>query len=138
DGDGDQAFGGHAARLLGGGGQALGAQPVDRPLQVAVGFRQRLLAVHHARTGLLAQFLAQRRGDLNHPLPLFHLAQLALRDRMDQLAGAASASWPAAISAAAAASSITSLAFSLAPRSAPRDVRDADTPSRTACATRSQ
>ena len=53
----DQAFGGDAAGLLGGLGQALLAQPVDRGLHVAVGLAERRLAIHHARAGLLAQLL---------------------------------------------------------------------------------
>ena len=65
-GDADQALGGDAAGLLGGRRQALGAQPVDRLLEVARDLAQRLLAIHHARAGLLAQFLDQRGGDLSH------------------------------------------------------------------------
>ena len=55
--DGDEALGGDAAGLLGGLGEALLAQPVDRGLDVAVGLVERALAVHHARAGLLAQLL---------------------------------------------------------------------------------
>ena len=66
DGDADQAFGGGAAGLLGGGGEALGAQPVDRGFHVAVGLGERLLAVHHAGAGALAQFLHSRGRDLSH------------------------------------------------------------------------
>src|SRR5207248_3722222 len=47
-------------------GQPLLAQPIDRLLQVATGFLQRLLAVHHPRAGLLAQVLHHRRRDLSH------------------------------------------------------------------------
>ena len=47
--DADQALGRGAAGLLGGLGEALGAQPVDRGFHVAAGLAQRLLAVHHAR-----------------------------------------------------------------------------------------
>src|SRR6266852_4304441 len=64
----DQAFGRDAAGLLGGGRQALGAQPVDRLFEVALDFAQRLLAIHHARAGLLAQFLDQGCSDLSHVL----------------------------------------------------------------------
>src|SRR3546814_5149564 len=66
DGNGNQAFGGHTARLLRRGRQALLAQPVDRRIDVAVGLAQRLLAIHHARAGLLAQILYQGRSDLSH------------------------------------------------------------------------
>ena len=58
-GDGDHALGGDAVGLLGGLGEALGAQPVDGRFHVASGFLQRLLAVHHADAGLVAQFLHQ-------------------------------------------------------------------------------
>jgi hypothetical protein len=61
-----EAFGGDAVSLLGGLGQALGAQPVDGRVDVAVVFDQRLLAVHHADAGLFAQFFDQRSGDLSH------------------------------------------------------------------------
>ena len=64
----DQAFGGHPARLLGGRGKALGAQPVDGLFHLAAGFAQRLLAVHHACAGLVAQFLHHRSRDRRHPL----------------------------------------------------------------------
>ena len=60
DGDADQAVGGDAAALLGRLGEALLAQPVDRRLDVAGGLAERVLAVHHARAGLLAQILHQR------------------------------------------------------------------------------
>src|SRR5262249_31437478 len=66
DGDSDEAFRGGAAGLLGGGGEALGAQPVDRGFHVATGLAQRLLAVHHAGAGALAQFLDTRGRDLSH------------------------------------------------------------------------
>jgi hypothetical protein len=67
-GDGDQTFGGDAVSLLGGLGQALGAQPVDGGVDVAVGFLKRLLAVHHADAGFFAQFLDERSGDLSHEM----------------------------------------------------------------------
>ena len=60
-GDADQALGRDAAGLLGGRREALLAQPVDRGLHVAAGFDQRLLAVHHAGAGPLAQILHQAR-----------------------------------------------------------------------------
>ena len=69
-GDGHQTFGGDAAGLLGGSGQTLLAQPVDRGFDVASGLGQRLLAVHHAGAGLLAQFLDKRGGNLGHGHPL--------------------------------------------------------------------
>ena len=53
--DADQALCRDAAGLFGGGGQALGAQPIDRGFDIAVGFLQRLLAIHHASAGLLAK-----------------------------------------------------------------------------------
>ena len=65
-GNGDEAFSGDAVSLLGGLGQALGAQPVDRGIDVAVGFLERLLAVHHADAGLGAQFHHEGGGDLGH------------------------------------------------------------------------
>jgi hypothetical protein len=62
----DQALGRDAAGLLGGLRQALLAQPVDRRLHVAVVLGQRLLAVHHADAGGLAQVLDHRRCDCCH------------------------------------------------------------------------
>ncbi len=52
--DADQAFGGDAAGLLGGLGQALLAQPVLRRGHLAIGFGERGLAIHHAGAGRLA------------------------------------------------------------------------------------
>src|SRR4030095_264391 len=69
-GDADQALGRHAAGLLGGGGEALLAQPVDRLFLVAAGLNQRLLAIHHSGSGDLAQLLDQRRSNLGHVLVL--------------------------------------------------------------------
>ena len=60
-GDADQAFGGGAAGLLGGLGNALLAQPVDGGFHVAARFVQRGLAVHHACAGLVAQVLHHAR-----------------------------------------------------------------------------
>ena len=54
DGNPDQAFRSYPARLLGRRRQALGAKPVHRRLMVAIGFDERLLAIHHAGAGLLA------------------------------------------------------------------------------------
>ena len=55
-------------------------------IQVATGLGQRLLAIHHARAGLLAQFLDERCSDLSHVLlrlvqqgPVFRPAPLDLR-----------------------------------------------------------
>ena len=55
-----------SAVIFGGGGKALGAQPVDRGFHIAVGLGQRLLAVHHAGAGALAKFLHGGGGDLSH------------------------------------------------------------------------
>ena len=69
----DQAFRRDAAGLLRGLRQALLAQPVDRRLHVAVVLGERLLAVHHADAGRLAQVLDHRRCDCCHrcnPLPV--------------------------------------------------------------------
>ena len=71
DGDADKAFGRNAPALLGGFGQALLAQPVDRRLDVAVGLVQRILAIHHARAGLFAQILDQSGGNGRHTRPSF-------------------------------------------------------------------
>ncbi len=49
------AFGGHAAGLLGGLGQALLTQPVDCLFHIAVGGLESLLAVHHADVGHLTE-----------------------------------------------------------------------------------
>ena len=62
--DGDQALGRDAAGLLGGLGEALLAQPIDGRLHVALGLAERGLAIHHARSGHLAQLLDHRSGDL--------------------------------------------------------------------------
>ena len=64
--DADQTFGGLAAGLLGGLGQALLTQPVDRRLDIAVGLAQRLLAVHHAGAGLGPKILYKRCSYLSH------------------------------------------------------------------------
>ena len=62
----DEALAGVAARLLGRGGQALLAQQRDGLVEVAVGLGQRVLAVHEAGAGPLAQFLDQLRRDVRH------------------------------------------------------------------------
>ncbi len=66
DGDSDEALGGGAAGLLGRSREALGAKPVDRGFHFAIGFRKRLLAVHHSCARALAQFLHARGRDLSH------------------------------------------------------------------------
>ena len=68
-GDADQAFGRDAAGLLGRLGETLGAEPVDGCFHVAAGFGQRILAVHHAHAGLLAELLHHSSG--NRHLTLF-------------------------------------------------------------------
>ncbi len=64
DGDADQAFGGDAAGLLRGLGQALLAQPVDRGIEIAAAFVERRLAIHHARAGLVAELLDHGCADI--------------------------------------------------------------------------
>ncbi len=66
----DQTVGGDAPALFGRLGETLLAQPVDGGLDVAVRLGQRVLAIHHARAGLLAQFLDQPGGDRSHPSSL--------------------------------------------------------------------
>src|SRR5579863_441357 len=70
DGDPDQAFGRHPSALLGRFRQALLAQPVHCRLDVAAGLAQGVLAIHHARAGLLAQLLDQASGNGRHTVPL--------------------------------------------------------------------
>ena len=53
----DQTFRGDAAGLLGGLGETLGPEPIDRGLDVALGLGKRRLAIHHARARLIAQVL---------------------------------------------------------------------------------
>src|SRR3546814_7733554 len=58
------------------------AQPVDGAFEVAGGFAERLLAVHHAGSGHLAELLDQSRGDLSHssrphPVVLKYVAKYA-------------------------------------------------------------
>jgi hypothetical protein len=62
----DQTLGRDAARLLGGLGQTLLAQPILRRFHVAVVLGQRGLAVHHACAGRLAQVLDHRSCDRCH------------------------------------------------------------------------
>ena len=63
---GDQTFSRNAAGLLRGLGEALLAQPVNRRVDVACGFSEGLLAIHHARAGFLAQILDHCRCDCCH------------------------------------------------------------------------
>ena len=65
-GDGDEALGGDAARFLGGLGETLLAQPVDRRLDIALGLGEGVLAIHHAGAGLLAKILHQCGRDARH------------------------------------------------------------------------
>jgi hypothetical protein len=65
----DQSVGGDAAAFLGRLGEPLLAQPVDGGLDVAVRFGQRVLAVHHARAGLLTQVLHEPSRDRSHRFP---------------------------------------------------------------------
>ena len=66
-GVGDQTGGrlalGAALRRLGG---ALDAQDLDGLVEVAVGLVERLLAVHHAGAGLLAELLDVGSGEVSH------------------------------------------------------------------------
>src|SRR3546814_1246554 len=68
-----------AACLFGGGGETLGAQPVDRVLHVPAGFTKRLLAVHHASAGALAKVLHHCGGDIGHRSILHRLSKLEER-----------------------------------------------------------
>ena len=79
DGDADKAFGRNPAALLGGFGEALLAQPIDRRLDVAVGLAQRILAIHHARAGLFAQIFDQSGGNGRHDVPLSLLSRARLK-----------------------------------------------------------
>ena len=65
----DEAFGGHAGRFLGGLGKALGAQPVDGGIHVAVDGSERCLAVHHAGAGRFAQAFHHCSCNLSHDYP---------------------------------------------------------------------
>ena len=62
----DAAFGGDAAGLLVGLGQAGLAQPLGGGVDVAVVLGERLLALHHAGAGALAQFLDQGSRNFSH------------------------------------------------------------------------
>ncbi len=69
DGKSDQPFGGDPSRFLRRLGEALGSQPIDGGIHVAVGGGKRRLAVHHAYAGLLAQVLHHCCGDFSHDCP---------------------------------------------------------------------
>ncbi|MCY1286400.1 hypothetical protein D9M70_353690 [compost metagenome] len=64
--DGDRAFSGDVAGLLGGLDGTSGAHVVDGLLDVAIGGGQGLLAIHHAEAGTLAQFFDQGCSNLCH------------------------------------------------------------------------
>src|SRR5690606_39190647 len=64
-GEGDAAFGGDTVGLLVGLGQARLAQRFGGGVDVAAGLGERLLALHHAGAGALAQFLDQGCGDFH-------------------------------------------------------------------------
>lgn len=62
----NSAFRRDTASLLGSLRKSLFAQPVNGLVHVAVGFDKRLLAVHHARVGTLAELLDQSSSDIRH------------------------------------------------------------------------
>ena len=64
--DRDDTFGGDAAGLLVRLGKARLPHDLGRSLEIAVGFDERLLALHHAGAGALAQFLDEGSGDFSH------------------------------------------------------------------------
>jgi hypothetical protein len=57
------ALSGLTAGALACGGEASFAQDAACLLEIAVGFDERALALHHARAGLVAELLDLRRGD---------------------------------------------------------------------------
>ena len=71
-------FGSDAPGLLGGLGEALLAQPIDCACEIAIGFDERRLAVHHAGVGLVAEFLDHGSGDVGHVAILF-MSSVAFR-----------------------------------------------------------
>ena len=78
----DDAFGGDAGRRLARLVAELDAQDLLGLGQVAVGFGQRLLAFHHRRVGLLAQFLDHACGNFRHSLLLqLSLTTISLQKR---------------------------------------------------------
>src|SRR3546814_2171100 len=78
-GNAHESVGSGSACLFGGGGETLGAQPVDRGLHVPAGFTKRLLAVHHASAGALAKVLHHCGGDIGHRSILHRLSKLEER-----------------------------------------------------------
>ncbi len=66
DRQGDESFGRDPAGFLRRFRQALLAQPIDRRFDVAVGFGERRLAIHHAGAGLLAKILHHCGRDVRH------------------------------------------------------------------------
>jgi hypothetical protein len=64
---GDEAGGGlPLGAALGGLGGALDAEQLDGLVEVAVGLVERLLAVHHAGAGELAELLDVGSGEVSH------------------------------------------------------------------------
>src|SRR6185503_14279071 len=131
------------AGLLGGGGEPLLAQPVDRTFEIALGLTQRLLAVHHARAGLLAQLLHQSGGDLGHgfrpsSLQSFDTETAAPAAAVPQGLSAAGQAVPAASSAGASAGAASAGTSAEAPISTPEALISAWRPSSTDPDTRSQ
>ena len=82
----DHALGGDTASLLLSSGQALLTQVLDSLFEVAAGLGQRLLAVHHAAAGLLAQVLNVLSGKshFDNPLSVCSLRSVCLRPRQPQ------------------------------------------------------
>src|SRR3546814_1142964 len=62
--------------LLRGGGEALGAQPVDRRFDVAAIFGERLFTVHHACARAVAQFLDESGRNFSHGRSEEHTSEL--------------------------------------------------------------
>ncbi len=135
DRDSDQPFGGGAAGLLGGGGETLGAKPVDRGFHVALGLAQSLLAVHHAGAGALAQFLDGRGRDFSHfTYPCAYRTPAQGRGPILRLGpGLGRDSWVQASARAASAGGA-----SIAPMSSPRAWAPPDLPAKAESAMASQ
>ncbi len=144
-GDADQPLGRDPAGFLGRRGEPLVAQPVHRLLDVAAGLGQRLLAVHHARAGLLAQVLHQCSRDLGHRIVSLIRRKVGAGPRSRPgLArgirrGAGQAAGCSGAGGSIGASGIASIGRSSeAPMSRPDAPSSALMPSSTAPATRSQ
>jgi hypothetical protein len=83
---GYSAFLGHAARLLSGDRDSLLAQQDDRLLQIASGFGEGLLAIHHRCSGLLPELFHLGSGNihgscahcLDYSRCLFYFTSLAI------------------------------------------------------------